>query len=102
MTDLKAWGGDTLITMSAGADWTEHAWRMVATRAEAQSHQFHWVADPPLELAGNDQGVGFQRLVASDGDARLRVTGRWAVPGGSYDWHATREHLSLNRLPPPA
>jgi hypothetical protein len=98
MTDLKAFGGDTLISMSAVAEWTPHAWRMEASRAEAQSRQFHWIADPPFLLTGDNAGVTFQRVEAADGDARLHVSGRWAAPGGSYDWHMSGERVSLGRL----
>ncbi len=95
---LQAWAGDTVVTMTAGADWTARSWRLVATRAEARSGQFGWVAEPPLQLSGDASGVTFDRLEAADGDARLRVSGRWAVPGGSYDWRATGRNLRLDRL----
>lgn len=98
LPSLTAWAGDTVLTMAAGADWTEGSWRMVATRAAAESRQFHWTVEPPLELAGDAGGVIFQRMVAADGDARLRIEGRWAVPGGSYDWRAVAEGLKLDRL----
>jgi hypothetical protein len=98
MPALSAWAGDTVVTIAAGADWSEHGWRMVATRAAARSRQFRWAADPPLELAGDASGVTFQRVVAADSSARMRIEGRWAVPGGSYDWRAVGEGLRLDHL----
>jgi len=95
---LEAWAGDTLVTLSAGAEWGEETWRLVGTRASARSGQFDWVAEPPVEISGDAEGVTFHRLAAADGDARLSITGRWAVPGGSYDWRARAGGLRLDRL----
>jgi hypothetical protein len=66
--------------------------------ATAESRQLHWIAEPPLELAGDPHGVDFQRLVAHDGNARLEMAGRWAAPGGRYDWTARASRLDLARL----
>src|SRR5207244_628307 len=90
--------GDTLFTLAGRADWDAAAWRLELERAAARSHQFHWTADPPLRLAGDAKGVTLQRLEARDSTATLSVTGRWAGPGGAYDWQAHGERLDLARL----
>ena len=51
-----------------------------------------------MRLSGDPRGVNFDRLVARDGDARLTMEGRWAGPGGSYDWRARVSQLDLGRL----
>ena len=98
MASLAASAGDTLVTMAAQAAWDEGSWHMTADQARVHSHQFDWVATEPVRLSGDRQGVTFERLVAADGDARLDIGGRWATPGGSYDWHAHGHGLDLARL----
>jgi hypothetical protein len=95
---LTAAAGDTVVTLDARADWDRDGWRMTAGAAEARSTQFHWTAQPPLRLAGDPRGVTFDRLIATDGDARLVMEGHWAGPGGGYDWSARAERLDLGRL----
>lgn len=51
-----------------------------------------------MRLSGDPRGVTFERLVAMDGDARIELEGRWAVPGGSYDFSFAGTRLALGRL----
>jgi translocation-and-assembly-module (TAM) inner membrane subunit TamB-like protein len=95
---LAAFAGDTVLAMTARADWDPGGWRLTADSAEVRSDQFHWTAEPPMRFAGDSHGVDFDRLVAHDGDAQLSIEGRWAGPGGAYDWSARAEHLDLGRL----
>ncbi len=95
---LTAAAGDTVLTLDARAEWDRDGWRMIAGAAEARSTQFHWTADPPLRLSGGPRGVDFDRLIATDGDARLVMEGRWAGPGGGYDWTGRAERLDMGRL----
>ncbi len=95
---LTAFAGDTVLTLTARADWDPRGWRMAADSAAVRSRQFHWRAEPPLRLSGDPRGVDFDRLVAGDGEARLTIEGRWAGPGGVYDWSARAERLDLARL----
>ena len=98
LDSVVAQGGDTTVAVRGSAAWDDHGWRVSLASATAQSRQFHWIAEPPLELAGDPHGVDFQRLVAHDGDARLEIAGRWAAPGGRYDWTAHATRLDLARL----
>ena len=95
---LQAFAGDTLVGMDAHADWDGGGWRLEASRASMKSSGFAWTVEPPLRISGNPQGVTFDHLVATDGPARVHVEGRWATPGGSYDFTARAEHLDLGRL----
>ena len=95
---VRAAAGDTLITMAGRADWDAGSWRLALDRAAATSSQFAWTATPPVRFAGDARGVTFERLVARDGEASLAITGRWAAPGGSYDWIGRAERLDLGRL----
>ena len=90
--------GDTVMRLDGRADWDPDGWRMAADTATVSSSQFHWTADSPLRLSGDPRGVNFDRLTATDGDARLVMTGRWAGPGGAYDWTARARGLDLGRL----
>jgi hypothetical protein len=94
----SAQAGDTLMTLAGRADWTREGWRLELARAAARSSRFHWVAEPPVQLAGDPKGVTFQRLEARDSTASMSVTGRWAGPGGQYDWRAEARGLELTRL----
>ena len=44
------------------------------------------------------EGVTFRRFAARDSAARLELAGRWAAPGGSYDWTGRATGLDLHRL----
>src|SRR5262249_42556624 len=96
--DFAAFAGDTLITMDGHADWQEKAWHFTAPRPTVRSAQFDWQTDGPLALRGDPSGVTFERLQLHDQDASLAIQGRWGVPGGSWDWRATGEHLDIGRL----
>ncbi len=98
LQDVRAMAGDTLMTMAGNADWDQGSWRLGLDRATASSSQFAWTANPPVRFSGDARGVTFERLVARDGEASLGITGRWAAPGGSYDWTGRAERLDLGRL----
>ncbi len=89
---------DTLLAFAGRADWSRDGWQLRLDRASAASRQFHWIADPPVQLSGDPKGVTFSRLEAHDGAAALSVTGRWAGVGGTYDWRAQARALDLSRL----
>ena len=95
---VRAWAGDTLMTTAGRSAFDEHGWRVTLDRAEAASGDFHWLAEAPIEMHGDAHDVWFDRLAARDGDARLAISGRWAGPGGHYDWNATAHSLDLARL----
>lgn len=101
---LTAAAGDTVLRLDAGVVWGPAGWQLTAERAELASRQFHWTAEPPLRLAGDRDGVRFERLIARDGDARLEMEGRWAAPvaGARYEWTARAAALDLGRLGLPA
>lgn len=95
---VTAAGGDTVVTAAGTARWGEAGWGTSLERAGARSGQFDWTALGPLELTGDADGVTFRRFVARDSSARLEIEGRWAVPGGSYDWTGRATGLDLRRL----
>ncbi len=99
---LEGHAGDTLITVAGRAAWAASGWSMTLDRADAKSARFDWVTEPPLLLSGDAHGVTFDRLFARDGAARLAIAGRWAGPGGAYDWKASADSLDLARLGLPA
>lgn len=98
LVGVNAWAGDTLLAIGGRADWDAKGWRMDLERAAASSHQFRWVAEPPVQLAGDPRGVTFERLDARDSLGTIDVRGRWAAPGGSYDWTANGHGIDLARL----
>ena len=98
LEDVRAAAGDTVITVAGETTWDPSGWQVSLSRAEAKSSQFDWVAEPPVAFSGDPHGVDFRRLVASDRGARLAMTGRWALPGGAYDWSASADSLDLGRL----
>jgi len=98
LEQVSAAAGDTLVTVDGTSRWGGRGWGTTLDRAEARSGQFHWVGDGPLELTGDAAGVDFRRFVAHDGDARIEASGRWAAPGGSYDWTGRASGLDLHRL----
>lgn len=95
---LRARAGDTLVVLGGGAAWSADRWRLTAARARATSAQFDWVAEPPLALTGDRDGTVAEHVVARDGEARLEARGRWAAPGGDYDFSLDGRDLDLGRL----
>lgn len=95
---VTAAGGDTVVTAAGTSRWGTAGWGTTLERAGARSGQFDWVAEGPLELTGDSEGVTFRRFVARDSTARIEVEGRWAAPGGSYDWIGRATGLDLHRL----
>ena len=98
LDQVRAAAGDTVVTAAGTSRWGKAGWGTTLERAEARSGQFDWVAEGPLELTGDAAGVTFRRFAARDGAARLEVAGRWAAPGGSYDWTGRATDLDLHRL----
>jgi hypothetical protein len=98
LPSLHVAAGDTTLRMEARAEWDPDGWRFTADSASLSSRQFDWSADPPMVISGDPHAVHFDRLLAHDGEARLAIDGRWAGPGGSYDWTARTEGLSLGRI----
>ncbi len=68
------------------------------TAATAASPQFAWTAEPPLVVSGDASGTVFERVVANDRAAHLEARGRWAAPGGAYDFSMDGRGLDLGRL----
>jgi len=95
---LTAQAGDTTFAMTGQAAWQPESWWMTINSAEMRSDQFHFVAEPPVRLSGDAGGVLFERMVANDRDAHLEARGRWASPGGPYDFEFTAEGLDLARV----
>lgn len=95
---LHASAGDTLFTLTGDADWQADHWHLRATSATAASSQFSWTAEPPLEISGDPSGTVFDRVLANDGAAHLEAKGRWASPGGFYDFRMDGRDLDLGRL----
>jgi hypothetical protein len=95
---LAAQAGDTTFAATGQAAWRDATWWMTLSSAEARSSQFHFVAEPPVRLAGDPSGVLFERLVANDRDAHVEARGRWAAPGSPYDFEFTARGLDLARV----
>lgn len=95
---LTVEAGDTTAVLRGAATWTEQHWAMTLSHAELKSQQFHFVADPPVRLAGDAQGTVMERVVAEDRGAHIEAKGRWAAPGGPYDFHFTGRGLDLSRV----
>jgi len=98
LEQVTAAGGDTVVTAAGTSRWGKVGWGTTLERASARSGQFDWVAEGPLELTGDAEGVTFRRFAARDSAARLEIGGRWAAPGGSYDWTGRATGLDLHRL----
>jgi hypothetical protein len=98
LDSVTAQAGDTVVTVAGRSTWDAGGWHIALARAAAESRQFHWTAEAPLELSGDPQGVTFDRFLAHDGDARLEFSGRWAAPGGRYDWTGRASRLDLGRI----
>jgi hypothetical protein len=96
--NVLAAAGDTVVTVAGSSRWGKAGWGTTLERAEARSGQFDWVAEEPVELAGDASGVTFRRFAARDSAARIEIVGRWAAPGGSYDWTGRGTGLDLHRL----
>jgi hypothetical protein len=98
LDEVVAMAGDTVVTLAGDCRWGRAGWTTTLDPARARSRQFDWVADGPLELAGDAEGVTFRRFAARDSASRIEASGRWAVPGGSYDWTGRATALDLGRL----
>jgi hypothetical protein len=99
---VEAWAGDTLVTADGHARWERSQWELELDHAGMRSTRFAWSAEPPVRLTGDPNGVAFERFTARDGAARLEIGGRWAAPGGRYDWRLRGTGLDLARLGLPA
>ena len=99
---LTASAGDTTVALTGQAAWHDNGWWMTISAAEMSSTQFHYTAEPPVRLSGDASGVLFERLALNDRDAHVEARGRWASPGGPYDFEFTGERLELSHvgLPP--
>ena len=98
LEDVVAAAGDTVVAVAGDCRWGRAGWTTTLERARARSRQFDWRAEGRLELAGDAEGVTFRRFAARDSASRLEAAGRWAVPGGSYDWTGRATALDLGRL----
>ena len=98
LVQVRALAGDTVVTVAGTSRWGRQGWGTTLERAEARSGQFDWTAEGPLELEGDAAGVTFRRFAARDSASRLEIAGRWAAPGGSYDWTGRVTGLDLHRL----
>src|SRR5262245_9520265 len=99
---LTAQAGDTTIAMSGQAAWHDAGWWMTVSAAEMSSTQFHFTAEPPVRLSGDASGVLIEQLAANDREAHIEARGRWASPGGPYDFEFTGQRLDLAHLGMPA
>jgi hypothetical protein len=97
-TSLHAVAGDTLVSLDGGATWAADRWRLTASRATVTSAQLRWKAEPPLVIAGDREGTLCERVLADDGAAHLEARGRWAAPGGFYDFAMDARNLEVGRL----
>lgn len=95
---VRAWAGDTLLTLGGEARWDRSGWSTSFPWATLRSDQLDWTADAAIALHGDPTGVTFDHLTARDADARIAVEGRWAGPGGRYDWRFRGDGLDLGRL----
>jgi hypothetical protein len=95
---LHAIAGDTLFTATGDASWSGATWNVRMNSATAASSQFAWTAEPPLVFSGDPSGTVFERVVANDRAAHLEARGRWAAPGGAYDFSMDGRGLDLGRL----
>jgi TamB, inner membrane protein subunit of TAM complex len=98
LDSVRAAAGDTVMRAVGHATFGEAGWAVSLTRASLTSSQLNWEAEPPLDIHGDVHDVTFDRLEAHDGAARLSIGGRWAEPGGGYDWHAKARDLDLAKL----
>jgi hypothetical protein len=98
LVDVRSMAGDTLITLAGESRWDAGGWALELIRASMSSPDFDWIAEPPLRLSGDPGGVSFERVIAYDGPARAVFGGRWAGPGGRYDWTGRGDALALDHL----
>jgi hypothetical protein len=92
---ISAQAGDTTVTLTGQAAWHDNGWWMTVTSAEMASSQFHFTAEPPVRISGDASGVLFEHVAANDHDAHVEARGRWASPGGPYDFEFTGHRLDL-------
>lgn len=97
-TPLTAQAGDTTFAMTGQAAWDGRTWWMTLPSAEVASSQFHFRAEPPVRLSGDAEGTVFERVIADDRGAHLEVNGRWAAPGGPYDFTLTGRDVDVSRV----
>ena len=97
-TPLVALAGDTTLTMTGQAAWNGKSWWMMLPAAEVASGQFHFTAEPPVRLSGDEQGTVLERVIANDRGGHVEARGRWAAPGGPYDFEFTGQRLELSRV----
>ena len=83
------------MVMRGEATWDPAGWAMTLSHAEFASSQFHFVADPPVRLQGDVHGTVLDRVIADDRGAHVEARGRWAAPGGPYDFEFTGRDLDL-------
>src|SRR5262249_45577328 len=95
---LVAQAGDTTLALTGQAAWDGATWWTTLSSADVTSAQFHFRAEPPVRLAGDASGVLFERLAADDHESHVEARGRWAAPGGPYDFEFTGQRLDLSRL----
>ncbi len=98
ITALEASASDSVLTCSGSTRWSDQGWRLELEPARLRSSSFDWRARGPVILSGNPRGVDFERFEAQDGEAAVTAAGRWAGPGGSYEWRARASGLDLSRL----
>jgi len=99
---VTAQAGDTTLALTGQAAWHDEGWWMTVSAAEMSSTQFHYTAEPPVRISGDASGVLFEHLAANDHDAHIEARGRWAAPGGPYDFEFTGHRLDLSRVGMPA
>ena len=102
LDSVVAFAGDTVITLRGNSDWRPDGWNLALDAATVTSSQLRWVAEAPLRMHGDPHGVVFDRVVARDGEARFEAKGRWAAPGGQYEFDGRGTGLDLGRLGLPA
>ena len=87
---LQANAGDSLVRVDGTVSWDRATWRASLSHAEAHSSQFHWLADPPIDLRGDADGVTFERLEAHDQDAHADGAGAVGSAGRKLQLAGTR------------
>jgi hypothetical protein len=98
LDSVRAAAGDTVVRAIGHSTFGDAGWAVSLDHASLESSELNWFAEPPLELKGDAHEVVFERLEADDGPAHVSIGGRWAQPGGAYDWHANARALDLSKL----